>query len=429
MESVSEDEIAFATGATLSGWPCTSRGARGFPVSTAILDEAAHHVDTEGNIAAENIFRSLAPSTSQFQNEARLVLASTPWGSSGFFADTFTKAESGELADGRSYRFSTAEMNPTIAPAFLEQERARDPDGYRSEYEAEFVGSGNAYLDPDVIRQAVTLAGELEPPENPAVVEWFGFAAGFDASFALDPAAVSIVGRDPGDRERLGLALCRAWAPPKRKATSFETRRAREDEVLEEVAEVCLAYGVQAVAIDQFASVAVADSLRRRGLNVRTVPLSARSKSEIFGELKARLLGGSLMLFEDGDLLRELRLLRARYSAGASSVVTPRTGSGHCDRAVSLALATWLHRHGTSDASDASFGSVGGSRSATMGASAVALDGGFLWTCLGTARRSEREQAHSASVSRRRSRRRSSARWIRAASGHHPPVAVGTAQF
>jgi Terminase large subunit, T4likevirus-type, N-terminal len=362
VESTSEDEIVFSTGAILSGWPCTSRGARGFAVSTAILDEAAHHVDNEGNIAAESIFRSLAPSTSQFQNEARLVLASTPFGSSGFFADTFTKAEGGELSDARGYQFSTEEMNPTIAPEFLEQEQARDPDGFKSEYLGRFEGSGGQYLDPEVIRESVKLAGELPPTTNAAVQRSFGFIGGFDASFASDPAGLCIVGVDPSERTKLGLALCRAWAPPKRKATSFDERRQREDDVLREVAEVCLAYHVRAVTIDQFASVAVADSLRRRGLTVKTVPLSARSKSEIFGELRARLLAGSLELFDDPDLLRELQLLRVRYSAGSSSVVTPRTGAGHCDRAVALALSVWAHRHGSSSGEDSvGFGHVRGS--------------------------------------------------------------------
>ncbi len=142
-----------------------------------------------------------------------------------------------------------------------------------------------------MIREAVTLAGELPPPPNQAVAESFGFVAGFDASFASDPAGLCVVGRDR-DRTKLGLALVRAWAPPKRKATSFDERRQREDEVLAEVAEVCLAYKAK-VVIDQFASAAVADSLRRRGLTVKTVPLSARSKSEIFGELRARLLAVS----------------------------------------------------------------------------------------------------------------------------------------
>jgi hypothetical protein len=77
IENVSEDEILFANATALSAFPCTSRGARGWPIST-LLDEAAHHVDNEGNIAAESIFRALVPATAQFGNEARLVLTGTP---------------------------------------------------------------------------------------------------------------------------------------------------------------------------------------------------------------------------------------------------------------------------------------------------------------------------------------------------------------
>src|SRR5205807_6198330 len=46
-------------------------------------------------------------------------------------------------------------------------------------------------------------------------------------------------------------------------------------------------------------------------------------------------------------LVAELRRLRTKYTAGSSSVVTPRAGGDHCDQAVALALAVHEHdRHG-----------------------------------------------------------------------------------
>ena len=45
-------------------------------------------------------------------------------------------------------------------------------------------------------------------------------------------------------------------------------------------------------------------------------------------------------------MLRELRAVRTRYSAGRSSVVLPRIGGSHCDRAQALALGVYEHdRH------------------------------------------------------------------------------------
>jgi hypothetical protein len=44
-------------------------------------------------------------------------------------------------------------------------------------------------------------------------------------------------------------------------------------------------------------------------------------------------------------LLRDLRMVRSRYSAGVSSVVTPRSAESHADLAVALAIAAWELRH------------------------------------------------------------------------------------
>jgi hypothetical protein len=133
VEAVTEDEILFRNGTALSAFPCTSRGARGWPISCLVMDEAAWFMDTEGNSAAEPVFSSLLPSTAQFGDGARVIVSSTPWGQSGLFADLHQRATSGELPDALARHATSAEMNPTLDRAFLAREEARDPDGFRSE--------------------------------------------------------------------------------------------------------------------------------------------------------------------------------------------------------------------------------------------------------------------------------------------------------
>lgn len=67
--------------------------------------------------------------------------------------------------------------------------------------------------------------------------------------------------------------------------------------------------------------------------------MTAASKTAAFAELRARLLGGTLDLYDEPDLLAELRRLRSRYAAGQASVVNPRVGGSHGDLAQALALA------------------------------------------------------------------------------------------
>jgi hypothetical protein len=339
LESATDDELLFRNGSALTAFPCTARGTRGWPISTLVLDEAAHFVDTEGNSAAEQVWTALVPSTLQFGEHARVIVSSTPFGQDGLFASLYQQAASGELRDARAHHATTADANPTIGADVLAVEEARDPDGFKSEYLAAFVGGGMSYLDPDRIADAVTLPSELAPEQG------VGWVAGLDPAFSSDPFGLALVAHEKIEARwegvqtpRLVVGHVRSWKPGKRKPLTFEHRRANEDAVLAEVADVCVQYGARVVT-DQYAAAPIVDYLRRRGLIVRTVPMTATSKSEVFAALRARLNTGTLDLYEHGDLLAELRRLRTKFTAGQASVVNPRVGGSHGDLAQALALA------------------------------------------------------------------------------------------
>jgi hypothetical protein len=351
VESVSEDELVFTNRTVLAAFPCNARGARGWPISTLLLDEAAHFIsETDGPAVAERVFNSLVPSTAQFGDAARIIVASTPWGQDGLFATIYQQATSGELEDAAAQHATTAEVNPTVDAAFLERERTRDPESFRSEYLAEFAGSGAAFLDPERIEEALSLPGELEPEHAT------GWVAGLDPAFSSDPFGLAIVGRSHADRRRLVLGLARRWVPSRRKLPSFLERRQVEDQVLDEVAAVCLRYRARCFT-DQYCAPAVVEYLQRKGLSVATVPMTAASKTDVFTALRAQLNLGALELYPEQTLLGELRRLRTKYSAGRSSVVNPQGGGGHGDLAQALALSVWAHtRYGLGSAEPPEFG-------------------------------------------------------------------------
>ena len=295
-------------------------------------------LDSDGNQAAEPLFRALTPSMLQFGADARVVVSSTPFGEGGFFAELFDRVRSGEIADAEAQRFSSMEVNPTLDAELLERERLRDPDAYRGEILAEFVGSGGAYIDASRLAEAVVDRGELDRRDAS------GWMLGLDLGFASDPTGVVLVGRDVGDPGRLRVGLARAWVP--QRASSFEERRAIEDDLLGDVVEIARHFRARVVADQHFAP-QVRDFLARRGVHVHTLGLTAETKTLAFSELRGRIYTSSIELFPHEGLLSELRGLRARFAAGKSSVVTPRTSRGHSDMAVALALAVWgCDRHG-----------------------------------------------------------------------------------
>lgn len=341
VEAATDDEIRFVlpSGArtAVRAFPCSSRGGRGWPISTLVLDEAAHFIsETDGFQTADRVFEALAPSTAQFGAAARILLCSTPYGTDGLFADMYAKAESGELGDAAAHHASTLEVNPTIEAEFLEQEKARDPEGFRQEYEAEFTGSGNAFLDFSLFD--IGAPGEV-PPEVGA-----GWIAGLDPSFSSDPFGVAVVGREPTDPKQLLVGAVRAWKPQRRKADSFEALASVQEDTLAAISAFLEPYEVTSAITDQYAAKPVLDRLGRDGIFARQLPMSATTKTAIYSELRARLYDGSLILPDHPDLIAELRRLRTRYAAGSSSVVIPRTGGSHGDMAQALAMAVYALR-------------------------------------------------------------------------------------
>ena len=126
--SATEDEIRFTNRTALAAFPCSSRGGRGWAVSCLVMDEAAFfYSETDGPQAADEVWRALSPSSTQFGDAGRIIVASTPNGPSGFFYDLYTRAQAGSLPEARAHHAATSEVNPAIAAAFLASEAARDP--------------------------------------------------------------------------------------------------------------------------------------------------------------------------------------------------------------------------------------------------------------------------------------------------------------
>jgi hypothetical protein len=332
IERVTEDQIQFANRSTLAAFPCTSRGGRGWPVVAFLQDEAAHQLDSEGNQAAEPIFRAMTPSVAQFGAAARVVVASTPYGTDGFFAELFGSIERGELDGAVCARASTLEARPDFPSELLALEERRDPEGFRSEYAAEFVQPGGTFLDASLVVAAVTRSSELQPGEveDPE--------AAIDLGFVHDATALAIVGRDRDNPDRQRLVLARSWKPDLGPLGFGPT--------LDEIADICIAYGVRHLHTDQYSATAAVEHLARRGVRATVVPTTPASKSEMFASLKQRIYAGELELYEQTDLLAELNRIETVMSPGSASVRIRRLGSSHGDLATAVALASSKVRTG-----------------------------------------------------------------------------------
>jgi hypothetical protein len=308
--------------------PANSRTVRGVSASALIYDEYAHFGDSGGPGSDDRMWTALQPAARVFGAQSKVVVCSTPSGTSGRFFQLFESAEAGLLPSGCAVRAATAEVVPDIDPEWLDGQRVELGQAlYEQEYEARFVsGAGSFFDDLDALEFE---AGPV-PPGDPRM-DW---VAALDPAFFGDRFGVVLLGQSrlAGDEIVVGSV---AALEPAGNARSFDQRRAREDATLAAVWGLIAPYAPSRVVTDQHQSAAIESYFGRRGVRVETTHLSGPTQTAAFVALRSRLADGSLRLWRDPALIEDLRRVRARDS---ETIFLPRYGNSHCDLASALAL-------------------------------------------------------------------------------------------
>ncbi len=328
------DEVVFRNGVVVRALPCSSRSIRGLAASCVVLDEFASFLtETEGPQAGQEILRAIVPSLAQFREHGRLLITSTPRYASGPFFEMYRRGESGADPDVFTVQAPTWEVNPHIRRSDLDGEFLGDPDGAAQEFGAQWVSGMGSFLDAVKVYQAVVEGRVVLPPAkdqetgelrhqyiaaaDPAFArggDWFGFAIMHRAG------------------ERYVLDVLRAWRGKDGPLNS--------DATLDEIAELCAAYGVPFVISDQHSAVPISDGLRRRNVTMKYQPLTAERKLDIFTSLKRALNLGQVELLDDNAATNELVHLELRTTPGGAPKIQAAMGH-HDDRA--MVIATALH--------------------------------------------------------------------------------------
>lgn len=140
--------LLLPNGSRIVGLPEAEAKVRGFSaLSMLIIDEAAR--------VSEEMYRALRPMLSTTNGD--IWMLSTPNGKQGFFYETW------EHGGSQWLRVSmTATDCPRISPDFLEEQRSvMGIDSFRQEHMCEFIGSGAAAFDRDLVEAAFT--NDLDP--------------------------------------------------------------------------------------------------------------------------------------------------------------------------------------------------------------------------------------------------------------------------
>ncbi|MGA2502067.1 MAG: hypothetical protein ABSH20_30355, partial [Tepidisphaeraceae bacterium] len=315
-----DDELELTNGIVITTVPATAAAARGSAVPVVIMDECAWYQGRDGSlIDAKEIYDALGPGAAQFP-ERRVILASTPRWSTGFFADMCALGSSGQFPDMRTFFATTEEMNPKISREYLAQERAKDPAAFAREFEAVWDSGIGAVFEGELVRAAVREAERL--PAIPDV----RYTMAIDPAFTGDTFA-AIVGHVETSG-RVVVDVVQGWHGTKGSPVQV-------DRTLDELAVLSGAYNRAAVLTDQFGAQPIRQGLAARGLSVSEKPWTNETKVDAVAAVRRCLYSGRLEIPPHRELVSELVTLEQRPTpSGRPRIAAP--GGGHDDYATAL---------------------------------------------------------------------------------------------
>lgn len=285
------------------------RYLRGHTADRAIVDEAAYVPD---GIIEEAIGPVLADTGGQ------LVLASTPAAKGALFHRLYERGTSGDDPSVRAFHMETT-ANPHVDRTYVEAQRGTlTAEQYESEYGGRFVDSTGAFV---AWSHVLGCTGDTSPTA---------------------PSSSIVLGYDPAKlHDRSGLVAVDRGPRPMPVVYIADLHGRDYTEQVAEVGRVARLLGASRVVVDATGlGAVVVDLLRREGVAVEAVTLTARTKADVFQGLAVALERRAIVLPHHRDLLDELRWLRAE-STPSGVVRYGASGRAHDDLATALALALY----------------------------------------------------------------------------------------
>ncbi len=323
VEKERQGQIDFKNGISIVCYPCSYITVRGVSVVCAICDEIAfwQHEETAAN-PEEEVLDALRPAMATFP-KAKLIKISTPYRKEGILWREFQ--ERSEL-DHLVWQLPSPEMNPTLEPRVLERARKQSEEKFRREYLAEFTENIVGWIDPEVLEPCI-FRGRAELPR----VGNATYVAAIDPAFVRNDFALAILHRTSDGP--LVVDRVARWAGTKKAPLGFEF-------VCEEVVRILKQYGIGRVLGDQYCAPVVKQYLQKLGICYKEFTFGARTRSDLFGNLKHLLVQRKIELLEEPELLRQLRALEEHNAPSGNVDIRPAYGQKD-DLAVAVALGAF----------------------------------------------------------------------------------------
>lgn len=319
------NSLELSNGAVFKAIPASSRGGRGDAAPLIIFDEIAFAHQTEGNASDATLFQALAPSVAQFGKLGKILLLSSPHTKTGLFYELFKQGFDDDYPYIQSIQLPTWEVNPSIDPEFLAQQKARDPVTFEIEYGANFSQPYDSFLQAVQVEQCINSDRTLLESQK----KYQGYYY-----LALDPAKGN---RDAYtaciahyEEERLVVDLWHEFTPEDGSRTIK----------IEDVENWILAqhdhYEFTSVVLDQYNSLSTIQRLNEY-LPIRELTWTATSKTKAYSKLRELISNQQIEFYPHPKAIAQLKNLSIKYTAGGNWSVSGGVGVAVDDYASALA--------------------------------------------------------------------------------------------
>lgn len=308
-----KSEVKFEGNIIVKAQGSSSTAMRGYPCVVVIFDELGHFVDTTGRMSGTACYNSLTPNIADYGDVGKIIVLSTPGAKSGILWDLYQWDKGGKTPRTFLVKKPTWEMRPNISKYFLETEKNKNPYVFQCEYGAEFYEVIDAFLNPRKI-DGCFVGGENQLTWTPGPWDYF---------IAMDPAtkhnSYSVV-----------LAHMEGTQPVIDYITKFEPVKGKPvqiSEVEDHVREICDAYPVLKLGIDQHQSASTIQKFKKEGLPIEETPFTAQYIMVIYERLRRFIHGrgkNKAVLPMCPPAAKQLKMLQIRHTGHRFTVGAPR---------------------------------------------------------------------------------------------------------
>lgn len=314
----------------------SSKSTRGVAACAVLCDEIAFwNLDDSLKETDDKIMKAVRPATKQFGSSALIIKLSSPGIRQGVLYNEYTRWEKGTLPKNYVIFRAPSWVWNTILPKeefIIEWEL--DPEGFDTEYRANFVDSISNFISPEFVDMAVLSGVAFQAPDPSKDIKYF---AAIDAAFKNDKFTFSLVGVS---ENRITQFVSKGWEGTRKVPI-------KAHEVAEYIKNILKQFPVNYVAADQFAFQPLKEIFDQYNVTLEERTFTPTFKKRVYFNLKKAIHSQQLDLLDNPAQTKEIKELIVEV-AGSGTIKIGHPNGGSDDFSDSLAIATLMATEGQS---------------------------------------------------------------------------------